>query len=424
MKKLSILLIGLLLITGFAVAQEPEISGDATFTIGIDLDGQTFGMLNEASSALSLEWLSGDAESGTEGWITLTGWEVSFASDDAVTVAAPAVEAGWMFDALTIKIYSGPEFEGDNAAGFAYLGLDEDDARNDVEVALSTNNEGAAAATGLPAAAGDDPTDGKVVAVITGDPAPDGAVLVGTDGTYDFYFVPDGYAASATGSFQGLTISYDLMGPVVSLVVASDGDWTHNLDNAFAFGGTVSVPVDPITVDAGVWLGPTDALDVGFTVGASGTIDPISFGIGFDGWMPNGGTLTYDASLDLGVDISGITVDSLTYFRQDFSDIDQEVVLGLSGLVDGFTLTETFQTVDIMSAPFAAWYSLTSLGYDMMNGIAVGLDFGIDNATVIDITATLTATGFVENTVFEVEWAAEDVANSLGALTAAATISY
>ena len=128
MKKLSILLIGLLLATGFVFAQEATVSGSATLTFGVDLDnGNASGFTNEASSSLSIAWLSGDsATSGTQGWITLGAWSVSI-SGDGLSTGAPSVSAGWTFDPITITIYAGPSFSSGNAASFSFNGDDATD---------------------------------------------------------------------------------------------------------------------------------------------------------------------------------------------------------------------------------------------------------------------------------------------------------
>ena len=58
MKKLSILLIGLLLVAGFAVAQEfdgtVEVGGDASVTFGGDLDSQLHGFQNNSTSSIAI----------------------------------------------------------------------------------------------------------------------------------------------------------------------------------------------------------------------------------------------------------------------------------------------------------------------------------------------------------------------------------
>lgn len=430
MKKLSILLIGLLVVAGLASAQEITMEGDATLTIGIDLDGSSTGFLNESTSSLSVAWDFDDAEKGSEGFINLSGMAFTVSSEDTLAIAAPSVEAGWMFDPVTIKIWSGPSFAGSNAAGYMYLGLDEEEVRDDVDPALAVTNASDDAA---------DPFSGGEMAVINAadyaeaiadadyDGYLDDAIGYDVDGDLvdDYYiYVADTSAGATEATFNGVTVTADLGVASVDIVLGSDGDWTQNGDNGYAVGLVATVPVDPVSITAGVWAGPTDALDVGFTLGASGAIDPVSFAVGFDGWMPNGGALTYDASVDIGLAIAGIGLDSLTYLRADVSDLDEEVVLDLSGLVPGLTFTETFQMPELITAPFASWYSLTNLGYDTMSGIAAALEVGVDNASVIDIMATVTLTGFVENTTFELKWDVDDIGPSLGVITASGKIEY
>ena len=252
MKKLSILIIGLLLVTGFAFAQEVTATGEASLTFGVDLDGTpSTGFTNAASSTISLEWLSGSESSGEMGWITLSDWEISFANDDAVTVAAPAVSAGFMVDVVTVTIYSAPTFEAGNAASFVWK--DDDEADDQAEVALSANNTGAAAT--------EDSEEGTLYWIEAGDDVPDDAILVNTSGTGAFYFVPDTVSGSAdVAGFQGLTLAFDLDVATVSLLAASDGTWVENDDNSYALGAELSTTVDPLTHQRRVYAVPRDAL--------------------------------------------------------------------------------------------------------------------------------------------------------------------
>jgi hypothetical protein len=69
MKKLSILLIGLLLVAGLAVAQEFDgsvsVDGSATVTFGVDLNTNYTGFANTASSSLSITLVAeGDVSAG------------------------------------------------------------------------------------------------------------------------------------------------------------------------------------------------------------------------------------------------------------------------------------------------------------------------------------------------------------------------
>jgi hypothetical protein len=363
MKKLSILFIGLLLVTGFAFAQDVAISGSATVTFGIDLDSSQTGFENTATSEVTLAWLSADAEAGTEGWISITGWSVDI-EDNVLTVSLQEVEAGWMFDPVTITIYAAPEFAGGEAEGIGYEGADPEDF----------------VAVGLTAA--------------------------------NFY--------------QGLTFDVDLGAAALTLLVASDGTWVENTNNDYVLGAEVSTTAGPATIAAGVYAGPlSDAMDLAFDLGVDLVAGPATVGIGFDGALPSGGDLAWDASLDVGLDVAGIGIDVGAYLYTPVADLDMDadIMLDLSGLVEALTLTELFQTMAILGDAFADWYSETTLGYDITDQIAASATFAIDDASVIDLDVAVTFTGFVENTVFELAYTVDDIANSNGAITFAGTIT-
>lgn len=418
MKKLSILLIGLLLVSGFAFAQDVTVEGEASLTFGVDFDGTpSTGFKNAASSSISLEWLSGSESAGEMGWITLSDWEISFASDDELTVAAPTVSAGFMIDPVTITIYSAPTFEAGNAASFVWK--DDDEADDAAEVALSANN--------LEAPASEASEEGTLYWIETADDVPDDAILVSTATGGAFYFVPDTVAGSASAAgFQGLTAAIDLDVATLTLLFASDGTWVENDDNAYAFGGELSATVDPLTLSAGVYAGPTDALDLGFTVGADAEVGPATVGLGFDGFLASGATvLDYDVAVDVGVALAGVSLTSNTYLWSTGGsaiELDQQVVLDATGVVDGLGFTETFQMIDVLGGALQ-WYSLTSVSYTV-DGIKPYATFGLDDANVIDLTAGVELSGMVENTVFTIEYAVEDLGPSNGALTFDATISF
>jgi hypothetical protein len=431
MKKFGILLIGMLLVASFAMAQEVTIEANATFTIGYDLDTEQFGFKNESSSSLQVEWLFDDTSTDGVGFIKLTDISLNLDSDedDAVIFEVPEVEAGWMFDPLTVTIWAKPDLTGGNAAGYIFLAnddeVDDDEVRDLVEIELVTNN------IDVPA---EDPFSSGELTVINAedyaeeiaDPEYDGylddAVGYDVDGDAvdDFYFyVADTTEGAVRDEFYGVTVDADLGPAVVTLILASDGDWEENTDNSFAFGVLISVPTDMVTLDAGFWAGPTDGMDMAFTVGADGMAGPLSFDAGFDAVIPDGGDLTFDASLALGIEAAGIAVDTLTYLKDDANDLDQEVVLDLSGLVEGVTLKETVQLPELLTAAFDQWYTMTTVGFG-----AAELSIGIDQEAVIDVNVTLTLDGLVDNTVFTIEWDVEDIENNLGVVTAGGKISY
>lgn len=370
MKKLSILLIGLLLVTGLAFAQEVAVSGEATITFGIDLDSSQTGFLNEGTATYDITWAGDGVDAGTEGWISVDGWaigvDVADDGDDAngLDFDPGSVTAGWMFDPLTITIYAAPSFEGGEATGIGYEGADPED----------------------------------VVAV----------------------------ALTAANTYQGLTIDVALGAADLTLLVASDGDWTVNANNDYVIGAEVGTVAGPATIAAGVYAGPlSDVMDLGFDLGVDLVAGPATVGIGFDGWLPTGGDLAWDASLDVALDVSGIGVAIGTYFYTPVADLDMDadISLDLSGLVEALTLTELFQTVSVLGDAFADWYSETVLGYAISDQIAASATFAIDDASVIDLDVAITFTGFVENTVFELAYTVDDIENSNGAITFAGTIS-
>lgn len=415
MKKLSILLIGLLLVSGFAFAQDVTVTGSATLTFGMDLNNNATGFQNEAASSISLEWLSGDAESGTQGWITLSGWEISFASDDAVTVAAPAVEAGWMFDPVTVTIWSAPTFAAGNAASFVFA--DEDAADDVVTVSLSD----------VTLDAGGEIED--VEMVLTEDLEGDETTL-GTSDTGEVTFVAAESAATAS-SYQGLTASSTFGPATLSLIVASAGTWEENVTNAYALGGIAAVEAGPATVTLGAHYGPfQEPGDIGLTAAIDAAVGPATVDLGVDFWVPDE---TYDASLGLSADVAGLGLGATTYVADgDPLQIDQEVSVDASGLVEGLTLSNTFQMVDIMT--FYAIYNETALAY-ATGGIkpfaTVGYlgetAAGADPDTTLSLTGGVELSGFVENTVFTLQYESEDLAEEdgdKGVITAAGTISF
>ena len=417
MKKLSILLIGLLLVAGFAFGQEVTVAGDATITFGYDLDSSTSGFMNEASSSIELAWLSGDEASGTQGWITLSGWSIGFDDDGVFVATAADVSAGWTFDPVTVTIYSAPDLSAGNASGFAYLGLDEEDARDVQAVALANKNVATAAGAGS--------FEGLVVA--TADVQATDIIIDAT--SYAPFAVivlrPVAGDAEVATSYQGLTVSVDLGVASVDLMLASDGTW-ENSDNDYAVGAVISADIAPVAVNAGVFAGPFDAMDLGFTVGVSGAFGPATVAVGFDGWMADGATdLGYDVSVDIGAGFAGVTVGSLSYLYLVGTDmeLDQEVTLDASGVVEGLGFTETFQMVNVLVGTLA-WYSETAVSY-ATGGIMPYATFGIDDASIIDLTAGVELSGFVENTVFTIEYDVDDVTNgNKGLITAAGTISF
>jgi hypothetical protein len=446
MKKLSILFFGLLLVAALAGAQEVVFTGDATVTFGADLDGDpTFGFENTATSSLSVTWDFDDASSGSQGFINLTGMSFSVASDDTLSIAAPSVEAGFMFSPVTVTIYAAPSFKGGNAAGFVFS--DDDDPADEVEISLATKNGGDLATEVSEEGTFyyvDDaiaPVDGTKTDVDTDG---DGALDEGFDGDGDedyvqitstggylnldgLWFIPDTKLndEGANTVYQGLTVSTDLGVAVLGLEVGSAGTWEDD-ENDFAVGAYADVPLGPAALNAQVWYGPTDAADIELSLGATAAFGPATVDAGADLLLGEADTTDWDASVEIGADFGMATASSLTYIWQNDSedlDLNQQVMVGVS--VSGLSLSEKFQMINLLAANGndLAWYSETSASYTA-GGIMPYAMFAVDSDSVIDVTAGVDLSGFVENTVFTLQYEVEDIENSNGVITAAAKISY
>ena len=354
MKKLSILLIGLLLVASLGFAQDVTIKGSATLTWGVDLDNNLMnGFKNEASSELSVKWTFDNVAKGTQGFISLSGMSLT-AADNAVKIADPTVKAGWMFAPVTITIYSAPKFAGGNAAGFLYLGDvrdDPDDAEAADEVAVALANKNIATAAG-------DATY-EFIWVENDDVDAETDVVLDDTTDADYTFVKrevDGAAAVKT-SYQGVTVGVDLGVATVDLKIASDGTWA-NSQNSYALGAVVGGTFGPASVTAEAWWGPYNDPDLAFSVGASAAFGPASVSAGYD--VVN--MESADASVGVGVDLGIVSLSTLTYiFSPDYT-IDQEVVVS-SSPIDGLNVTDTFQIVDLMVEGAQSFYNELAVDY-------------------------------------------------------------
>jgi len=320
-----------------------------------------------------------------------------------------------MFDPVTVTIWSAPSFAAGNAAGFVFS--DDDDPADVVKVSLSdvTLEEGEGYE--------------NVEAVLTADLEDDDIVL-GTDSSGEVSFIADEVGDTAS-SYQGLTASSTFGPATLSLIVASAGTWEENVTNAYALGGIAEVAAGPATVTLGAHYGPfQEPGDIGLTAGIDATLGPATVDIGVDYWVPGE---TYDASLGLSADVAGLGLGATTYVADGDPDlkIDQEVTVDASGLVEGLALSNTFQMIDIMV--LYGIYNETALAYATGGimpfaafGYLVETDYGVDPATTLSLIAGVELSGFVENTVFTLQYESEDLAEEgdKGVITAAGTISF
>jgi len=380
MKKLSILLIGLLLITGFAVAQEfdgsVDVSGSASVTFGVDLNTNYTGFMNTATSSVSITLIAKQTVSATGdddlyGEITITDLELT--ADPAGTGGSVGtVSAKIVVSPAEIIIYAEPGMTWGNAAS---------------------------------------PDDGDVVA-------------------------PALVAASATG-IQGITIKLPVDPATISVYLVSDGDWTDNVNNDYAIGTDVEIVVDIITVDlggfygwfnaSGTW-GATAALAVSLadvlngvdiTVGAD-IVDPSDYEVEF-------GTTVNLTEANADDDMGNVAV----VVSYDFNDnLDAELSVTeptAGGFVDMVGATVVAQLFDLTSGAIVWNIDVTGeysdgglrpyfgFGYgsdtifDLNAGVELGADFtGIDNTTVtLDYVSTQLSPAPADNGIITVEVAVD-----------------
>jgi hypothetical protein len=418
MKKLSILVVVLLLVGGFAFAQEVEFKGDATLTAGFDLDTEQFGFKNAASSSLKVTWAFDDASAGgTQAFIELTKMSL-VAEDDTVNIDDPTVKAGLTFEPITVTIYSAPSLAFNNATGFKFIPDDPDDPRNDIDPELAANN--------IATAAGDSTTELLWVATADVDPETDNVIDDTTFPGYSFVERTVAGDDEVKTTFQGFTITAAVDPLSVDLFVATDGTWVENTDNAFAFGSVVTATVDPLTVKAGVIYGPTDDLaELGATASVAAAVGPADVSIGFDYFEED-----FDLSAKLGVDLGVASIASLTYLttsEAETLEMYQELVVDASAAVEELTFKNTTQLETILEDGLK-WYNGTDLAYniDGIKPFTLVEVYDVADELDMDLEVGVEASGMIELTTFTLKYEVDNLltADNLGLITFATKIAF
>jgi hypothetical protein len=377
MKKLSILLIGLLLITGFAVAQEfdggVEISGSASVTWGVDLNSNATGFVNAGTSSVTItlvaeQDVSASGDDDLYGEITIAELSLTAdATDGAFTLGGDSgtITAKIVVSPVEIIIYAGPDMEWGNA---------------------------------------ESPDDGDVVSVNFAD------------------------NVAITNAPAGITIVLPVDPASISVYFVSDGDWlaaTENTNNDYAIGTDVEVVVDIITVDLGGYYGWFNAsgswgataalavaLDVlnGVDVSIGADIVDTSYEVEFgttvnlteanaDDDMGNVGVIvSYDSNDNLDAQL---TVTEPT--AGGFVDmVGATVVAQLFDLTSGaivWNIDVTGEYSDGGLRPYFGFGYGSDTIFDLNAGVELGADFtGIDNTTVtLDYISTQLSPAPVDN---------------------------
>ena len=368
MKKITLIL-ALLLTFGIvaATAQEANISGNATATVGFDLEDGTFGMVNSAGSlSIDLDLVSKqsaetEAADGWYGWVKLKDFEISFDDDDALTANAPGIEA---------KIINGPMY-------ITIYGLD-------------------GKSTGQAAAVEDDEDDDYAV---EDDEAGLGTDLSNGSGGFTFGYVADAFD--------------------VALHFATETG--YGLDDSDNNGHFI------IGVDAGVMAGPADVTlelvrgvgieeTLGLGVGVDLAIDPVDVGIGFDAQLPDGGDFAWEVGAAIDGTFGPATV-GVDFIYGDLVDMDLELDIDLD--IAPIALGVFFGGYDT----FTDYRLYVDGSFAATEQIKISFGFGYDSVEAIPVMVSA-AMSLIPNTTFTLKYDTVDVSTDLGAVTFATKIAY
>jgi hypothetical protein len=366
MKKLSILLIGLLLVSGLAFAEfgAVTVSGSASVTWGVDLNSGATGFANAGTSSVSIALIdkasaTTTGDDGLYGTITVKDYSLKI-TDGAIVSSIGAVTASIMVDPATITIYKAPGMSWGNAT-----------------------------------------------------------IIDGTD------LAPGLTGANTMG---GITIGIPAGPADLSIYVVSDGDWTSNVANDYAAGLDVSVVAGPATIDLGGFYGWFNASGSwGATAGVALDVAPAAISIGFD-IVPGDWEVSAGAVIDLteanGDGKTGNVALDVSYSEAD----DLDVALGVAepkagGFVDMLYASMAVELLNLTSGAIG-WTVDVDGGYDTGDiDPYFGFGYGSDSIFDLNVGVILKAglTG-IDNTTITLDYVSTDLPTDLGIITIKAAV--
>jgi hypothetical protein len=369
MKKLSILLIGLLLVSGLAFAEfgAVTVTGSASVTWGVDLNSGATGFLNAGTSSVSIALVdkataTTTGDDGLFGTITVKDYSLKI-TDGAIVSALGSVTASIMVDPAKITIYSAPTMGWGNATV-----IETGDA--DIKPALT-----------------------------------------------------------ATNTIGGITINIPA-GPVsLDIFVVSDGSWTSNVANDYAAGLSANLGVGPATVALGGFYGWFNATGTwGGTAKVALDVAPADVTIGVD--IVDG--VSWEVDLGASVDISEANADGkmttvgLDVFYSTAADLDAKVTfteVGAGGLVDMLASTVAVAVYDLTSGTIG-WTVDADNSYDTGDmkpylNFGYGSDSIFDLQVGVDLKAGLTG---IDNTTITLDYISLDLPTDMGIITVKAAV--
>ena len=452
MKKISLLIV-VLLAAGSAslygqmmIGTEFTVSGDATATVGYDIDDEQFGFKNEANSSIKLELVpeqsvnSGDMAdmSGWHGYIELNDFKIFIDSGEEdspafVTGATPGMD-DMMAPNITVEtdhsglVVTAPSIVAKLKNGPLFLKIF--DAPGQV--------------ADLVAAIEDDEDD---------------------DNTAESDDQPNDVATDLAGG--GVTLGYDSEDLDVALGITSDEphDAGTPEDNSFSISADLSVDVGPAKLQLQVVQGLAAAEDmdaVADDTGVAGklttTFGDVELSAGADLVMtgdtnvaetPENESLNFEVGMTAGVMLTAETKFEADYLYSSVQSVasDVEVVLeDKSGLVDRLSLGLTWGLFDINNGaaggPATENDSMDmqvtgNLGYDLdaMGGtLTPSAELTLNQVDSADATVGLTVkavlTDAVPATEFGLQWTTAtlldvgEMESEQGAISAWAKITY
>lgn len=386
MKKLSILLIGLLVIAGFAFGQDvalsAALSGSATMTFGVDLNTNATGFRNEASADLVVTVVAkatGENAGSMDnlyGKIVIKDYQLKVSPGDGVTGSDGTVEAFIVISPATVKIYAAPGFAMNKAAAI--------ESGNEVEIQTA---------------------------------------LANVDGT----------------SINGITITIPVSPLTLAIKVASDGDWTENVNNNYVAGADITVDVAPIKVEAGLVYGWFSAAQLGLSAKATLTLADVVNGLVASFALDandGSGSFDIDTLTTLTLNISEANADDKkanlavnAFFAPSTPQADMDVSVAFTeptagGLADMLGATVTLQLLDVLAT--LAWNVDVTGEYNTGDVKPYfGFGYGSDSIFNLNVGVVLMAglTG-IDNTTVTIDYVSTDLSADNGILTVATKVAY
>jgi hypothetical protein len=388
MKKAFMLVAAIALLAAPVFAEvEVTISGEATTSFGYNLDTEVYGMLSEVSSDVELAIGSLDGESMGEGaWygvIELTGAALSFGTD---------------LDGDELLVMVDPT-DTDDDAEFQIIDIDGDG--DDEPVLVATNY--VLTAPDVTAKI----TNGNIYIQLQSEADLDADYVDDEDlDDQALDFDAEDLAGSMTigGTFAPVTFA-------VEFGMAGDYEDDAQVDG-IGLGLNLGVDLAPITVDVAFAANLAYAADeeIGFAVKVGADLAPVTVTAAFDGVLNDEGTtdFTYEAGLDVDVDLDPLTVGVMAYFTED--NLDTQVSVGFAN--DMLSADAFFGLYDILAATDLIWKTGVDVTVTPASGIEFNAGWAYASTEVMSAYADVAFTELVDNVTFKLGW--EDADDLLG----------